>query len=332
MAAMGVCGALMKGMGTQTEAVSTEKYCSCLSGVPADMAKPYECRISPFDAFTVATGVQWCRANMPLVDPTPRPTASPTDPGPVAVEGNCYDNHENGKRCTKHKTREACITHLNVNAGGPGINPIEQICGWSVDTSQWDGQEKDNCRSKPFIKRRGWVGIADFGACQQAVEEEPADPVPVPTMPPTCGECSSHDGDKKGCKKADPVEHCVDACVWNKMNSKCQPIVCGDYSSLGMIRCDKKAKKMGATCYFDVRTDTCQGEKPDVPCAVYNSPKGSYLSGALRRKGCKKVAKKYSDGGCAWDRASRMCKNTGEQTKCDAVKQKNFCRQASGCQ
>merc|ERR1719220_356579 len=120
MAAMGVCGALMKGMGTQTEAVSTEKYCSCLSGVPADMAKPYECRISPFDAFTVATGVQWCRANMPLVDPTLRPTASPTDPGPVAPP-----------MCNADQMNAISTSIMNIALSGPDAKTMAAmgVCG-----------------------------------------------------------------------------------------------------------------------------------------------------------------------------------------------------------
>merc|ERR1712083_362978 len=253
--------------------------------------------------------------------------------------GSCWCNHKKDTRCNKHKSKADCLNNYNHKAGGPGISMLEQICGWSINTDKFGGQDSGNCRSKPFIQRKKWVPIADFGACQSAVEEDSGQEGPdgaggeVPTMPPTCAECSTHNDNKKACYRAneDITPYCVDACIWNKKNDQCEDFECSQFTEDGMIKCEKKSKKIFAKdeleksakyksmCYFNVKSEQCQASIPDVECRDYNRD-----GLKKKKKACKKLPK-YQGKKCVYDKHSKQCRGENQNTDCTKVRNSRTC-------
>jgi len=239
----------------------------------------------------------------------------------AVVDSSCAEGHFEGRRCIRHKTKTDCLNHYNINANGE--ERIDKICGWSINEDSFGGEAKSNCASAPWVTANGLNAVADFGACNETLGGG-AEVAPTPM--PTCGECSEFDGDKSGCKKADPARYCVDACVWNKNNSKCTGVFCADLDGReNMYKCTKKLKKQyDVDCWFDVRDDTCSNTNDMVDCSRYNLS----MRKNVRKKACKKLGKIYNQ--CKFSSASKRCYGKDEVVPCNEIISMGACNGSGG--
>jgi len=234
------------------------------------------------------------------------------------VDDTCTAFHFGGKKCSDHKDRDTCVTYYNRNENSDTM--LDIICGWSLDEDMFGGEGESNCHSKPWIEKRDLFAKADFGKCNETLGGGGSSEVP------TCGSCSSFDGDKIGCNDADPIRYCVDACGWDEDAKTCSPAQCSDWDGKNNIfKCTEKMAEKDIDCFFDITDNKCKTEEPEVSCDAYNDLDSKFLS----KKACKELGEAMH--GCEFYGPTQLCQVKGAKPACNLINGKEECWQ-HGCQ
>jgi len=278
------------------------------------------------------------------------------DGAPPARE-YCYEDHRRGNQCSWNRSKEDCLEKFYDGAGKPGLDRIEQICGWTTEegtldgpTPYFNGKHKRQCRSKPWVMREKVVEWADFGACTDAVMQEAIaagdiePPTASPTLAPVCpgGTCSQFNGVRKACEGSPLL--CDIACSWNKKTNNCEPYACKHFNVHG-VKCTSASKKKGLTCYYNIATEECEGAVPKATCKDYDQfvldestesefdedEKKTIATRSVSRRRCSKLGKPYRN--CKWSRFLEKCIEGDKEANCrDIAANANKCKNSKGCQ